>query len=103
MTRRELRQVHSLLREIEEEEERRYTNAAYSLFRDDCAVLDRYREQLSGIAAWIDQIDDSLTRRAFRLRYIDGMSWLRVSSRLGYSCPDGARKLCQRYLDAQEK
>ena len=96
MTRRELRQVHSLLREIEEEEERRYTNAAYSLFRDDCAVLDRYREQLSGIAAWIDQIDDSLTRRAFRLRYIDGMSWLRVSSRLGYSCPDGARKLCQR-------
>ena len=98
MTTWELRQFHSLLREVEEEERRRNYLAVYSLFDDDHDVIDRYREQLRTVNQWIARIEDSMTRRAFRLRYVDGLPWAAVSQRLGYTCEAGARKLCQRYL-----
>ena len=85
MQRDRLKQMRSLILEIEEEEERRYKCGAYSLLRE--------------LAAWIDSIPDSQTRRAFRLRYVDGLSWLAVSMRLGYTCEDGARKMIMRYLE----
>lgn len=102
MTKKRLREVHSLMCEIIEEEERRYSNAAWSLFGDDHDVIDRYRERLADLIDWIDQIDDSQTRRAFRLRYVDGLSWLAVGLRLGYGGEAGARKLCARYLEKQK-
>lgn len=98
MNRHELRQVRSLMNEIQEDEWRRDTCAAYSLFAEDDQQAGRYRQAVREIAGWIDQIDDSLTRRAFRLRYLDGLSWAAVSYRLGYGGESGARKLCERYL-----
>ena len=91
MNRDDLRQVRSLIAEIEEDAKRRET------FDDQQAV--RYRERLREIAAWINEIGDSQTRRAFRLRYIDGLPWAAVSFRLGYGGESGARKLCERYLE----
>ena len=79
MQRDRLKQMHSLILEIEEEEERRYKCGAYSLLGDDRDAVNQ-------------------TRRAFRLRYVDGLSWLAVSMRLGYACEDGARKMIMRYL-----
>lgn len=98
MTRQRLRQFNSIMAEIMEEEGRRERLGVYSLFGDDHAVIDRYRGELSDIMDWIGQIPDSLTRRAFRMRYIDGLPWIAVSCKLGYSSESGARQLCARYL-----
>lgn len=99
MQRDRLKQMRSLILEIEEEEERRYKCGAYSLLGDDRDAVKRYGGELRELAAWIDSIPDSQTRRAFRLRYVDGLSWLAVSMRLGYTCEDGARKMIMRYLE----
>lgn len=99
MQRDRLKQMHSLILEIEEEEERRYKCGAYSLLGDDRDAVKRYGGELRELAAWIDSIPDSQTRRAFRLRYVDGLGWLDVAVRMGYSSPDGPRKVCERYLE----
>lgn len=103
MQREQLRQVRSLLLEIEEEERRRYELGAWSLFHDDRAALARNAGTVREIAAWIEQIPDSLTRRAFKLRYVDGLSWAAVSLRMGYRCEDGARKVCERFLERESR
>ena len=67
MQRDRLKQMRSLILEIEEEEERRYKCGAYSLLGDDRDAVKRYGGELRELAAWIDSIPDSQTRRAFRL------------------------------------
>ena len=98
MLRHRLKQMYSLILEIEEEEERRQKMGAYSLFGDEDEKLSRYGDELRELAAWIDSIPDSQTRRIFRLRYVDGQPWAAVSMRTGYSSADGARKVVERYL-----
>lgn len=99
MRREQLRQVRSLLMEIEEEERRRETLGAWSLFHDDAAARARNENTLREIGAWIEQIPDSLTRRAMKLRYLDGLSWTAVSLQMGYASEAGARMLAERYLE----
>ena len=99
MNRDDLRQARSLIAEMEEDIQRRERFAAYSLFVEDEQLAKRCRERFREIAAWINEIGDSQTRRAFRLRYIDGLPWAAVSFRLGYGGESGARKLCERYLE----
>ena len=103
MTAAELRQFVSLIEEIEEEERRRESIAAYSLFGDDREMVERYRDKIEEIAGWINSIGDSITRRAFKLRYIDGLPWSAVSARMGYTSEGGARMICMRYLNQEEK
>lgn len=100
MIRREtLKQVKSMILEIEEEERRRHELGAWSLFGDDAAFRERNMEQIETVRAWILEIPDSVTRRAFLLRYVDGMHWWEVAARMGYVSPDGPRKICERYLE----
>lgn len=101
MLRLRLKQMYSLILEIEEEEERRQKMGAYSLFGDEEEKLLRYGDELRELAGWIDGIPDSQTRRIFRLRYVDGLPWAAVSMRAGYSSVDGARKVAERYLKKQ--
>lgn len=118
MTRETLRQYEHLLSELEEEQlrlarQRRHaklaaeTLGAYSLFGDDgLAELERlvlehtarHGKELADIRLWIETIRDSQTRRAFKLRYVDGRSWSDVSRIMGYTDESGARKICERYL-----
>ena len=103
MQRETLRQINSLLMEIEEEERRRYELGAWSLFHDDGAARERNTDTIRTIAGWIESIPDSRVRRAFTLRYVDGLSWTRVAMRMGYQSPDGPRKLCARYLGKESQ
>lgn len=103
MTREQLKQFNSMMAEIMEEERRRDELGAYSLFGDDSEALEKYRDELRSIRAWIGQIPDSLTRRAFMLRYVDGLAWCTVSCRLGYGSESGARVLCERYLRGERE
>ncbi|MCC8065209.1 MAG: hypothetical protein LIO78_08360 [Clostridiales bacterium] len=52
---------------------------------------------------YIADIDDSLTRMIFRLRFVNGLSWQQVATSVGGgNTADGMRKRVKRYLE-QEK
>lgn len=46
--------------------------------------LDKIEQEAAGIRKWIDDIEDAVTRKVFRLYYIDGMSWAEVAKQIGY-------------------
>lgn len=46
--------------------------------------LDKIEQEEAGIRKWIDDIEDAVTRKVFRLYYIDGMSWAEVAKQIGY-------------------
>lgn len=114
MTKDRLKQVESLVCELEEERERVAREARHHkrieetygvgcLFGRD--ALDAARDRLQAIEAecdtvrqWIDSVSDSMTRRALRLRYLDGKSWSECARRMGYADESGPRKLVERYL-----
>lgn len=51
------------------------------------------------IENFIDNIEDSLTRRIFRLRFIEGFNWVRVAIGVGgNNTPDGVRMSVKRFL-----
>ena len=105
VTKDRLRQIESLVCELEEERERFAREARHHkrieetygvgcLFGRD--ALDAARDRLQAIEAecqderdtvrqWIDNVSDSMTRRALRLRYLDGKSWSECARRMGYA------------------
>ncbi len=105
VTKDRLRQIESLVCELEEERERFAREARHHkrieetygvgcLFGRD--ALDAARDRLQAIEAecqderdtvrqWIDSVSDSMTRRALRLRYLDGKSWSECARRMGYA------------------
>lgn len=51
------------------------------------------------IDAWINDIEDALTREIFRLRYINGLKWRDVAQRLGGgNTENGIKSIHHRYL-----
>ena len=77
------------------------------LFGMDCleAAKTRVRElsaqredEVAEIRIWVERIPDSLTRRAFKLRFLDGLPWGEIARRMGYRSDSGPRMLCARYL-----
>lgn len=51
------------------------------------------------IENFIDNIEDSLTRRIFRLRFIEGMNWKQISVQIGGGNTDiSLRQMMCRYL-----
>ncbi len=51
---------------------------------------------------YIAQIDDSLTRQIFELRFAECMQWAEIAEAVHMSI-DGVKKRCYRYLDAEDK
>lgn len=118
MTRERLRQVESLILELEEERERFTREARHHKWMEEVygvgclfgeQAFETARERLDRIEAccwderdtvrqWIDSVSDSMTRRALRLRYLDGKSWSECARRMGYADESGPRKLVERYL-----
>ncbi len=98
MNRDTLKQITHLLAEIHEEERRKEMFGAWSLFDEDGSTAKKNAEKIKDIRAWIYNIPDAAIRRAFSLRYLDGLSWCAVAVRMGYVSPDAPRKICDRYL-----
>lgn len=98
MTKAKLKQIRSLIFEMEEEKERQYILGAWSLLNDTQEQIKKNKQSLNLLLAWIDEVPDVLVRRAIKLRFVDGKSWTEVSLKMGYTSPDGARKLVSRYL-----
>lgn len=115
MTLRELSQLRYLRREVDLDRERlaglvreRPASAAHaSEIAEKCGQIVVKMEQRIAerdrLEAYIAAIDDSLTRQAFKLRFMDGLSWRAVAYRIGGgNTADGIRKRCQRYVRRQE-
>ncbi len=62
----------------------------------------RCEEMKLEIEKFISEIPDSLTRRVFQLRYIDGFEWLYISRQIGGYEESYARKKHERYLEGLE-
>lgn len=57
----------------------------------DWQLYERRQRQLEDkkakckvVEGWIDAIEDGQTRCVFKMRYIDGMSWTKISAKTGY-------------------
>ena len=51
------------------------------------------------IESFIENIEDSLTRRIFRLHFKEGKNWVQVAMQLGgNNTPDGVRKKADRFF-----
>lgn len=62
----------------------------------------RCMELLGALYAFIDDIDDSLTRQIITYRYIDGETWQRVARRIGEADEQYPRRIHNRFLETAE-
>ena len=47
-------------------------------------ILEHRKAQVSAVEQWINGIEDGQIRCVFRMRYINGMSWVKIAERTGY-------------------
>ena len=75
---------------------------------DLSAILDAKEVQCiherSRLLRWINDIDDSLTRQIFTLRFVNGCNWVQVAASISDSYTDGyVKNLCYRFLKESER
>lgn len=112
-TKEELKNIRSLRREIEEgrahladiEAGSRgsmwYASEEYRLAVKDS--IDRLNDTLLRLYKFINQIEDSRTRRVFAMHYIYGWSWQKIAFQIEASSESTPRLLHSRYLEKLPK
>lgn len=73
----------------------------WKLYEHRQGVLERRKAQVAAAEQWIDAIEDGQTRYVFRMRYKDGMGWVKIAAKTGYAGnPDYPRKYIRdKYLE----
>lgn len=100
MTLRELNQLWYLRREIELDRERlavlvRERPSSAAQMEEIAAKMEQHIAERDRLEAYIAAVGDSLTRQAFTLRFMDGLSWRAVAYRIGGgNTADEIRKRC---------
>lgn len=56
----------------------------WSLYEHRQEVLERRKAQVAAVEQWINNISEGQARCVFRMRYIEGQSWVRIAERTGY-------------------
>ncbi len=56
----------------------------WELYKHRKRVLERREAQVAAVNKWITGIEDGQTRWVFKMRYIEGMSWMRIAEKTGY-------------------
>lgn len=56
----------------------------WALYERRKGILERRKAQVTAAEQWIGNIQDGQTRCVFRMRYIDGMSWVKIAEKTGY-------------------
>ena len=110
MTNDELAQLHYLRREIEMDTprlknlERDLRRTRWpDLIRDIRDIIEAKRQrcvaQRDTMEQYISSIQDFYIQQIFTLRYVEDLSWLKVSLRLGgVNTPENLRMITSRYL-----
>lgn len=62
--------------------------------------LEQKQAKAEAVEKWIDSIEDGQARCIFRMRYIDGMNWVKIAMKTGYGGNDDypRRHIRDRYL-----
>ena len=103
MTLKELYEYRELDREIAEDQVRLESIKAVggcddSLVREISEKIRRRNSKLRRIYIFVERIPDAHTRRIFKLRFIDGLSWNCLAHKIGGTTADAARMTVKRYL-----
>jgi len=56
----------------------------WPLFEHRQKVLERRKAQVEAVEQWINGIQEGQTRCVFRMRYIEGQSWVKIADKTGY-------------------
>lgn len=56
----------------------------WPLYEHRLKVLDNKKEKVKFVEQWINSIEDGQTRCIFRMRYMEGMNWIKIASKTGY-------------------
>lgn len=56
----------------------------FDLYEHRKGVLEHRKEQVKAVEQWIKGIEDGQIRCVFRMRYINGMSWVKIAEKTGY-------------------
>lgn len=56
----------------------------YDLYERRKGVLERREAQVKAVEQWIESIEEGQVRCVFRMRYINGMSWVKIAEKTGY-------------------
>lgn len=56
----------------------------WPLYEHRKKVLERKKEEQRAVREWIKSIEDGQTRCVFRMRYIEGMEWVKIAAQTGY-------------------
>lgn len=56
----------------------------WGLYEHRKKVLKHRELQVQAVEQWVKNIEDGQTRCIFRMRYIDGMSWVKIAKKVGY-------------------
>lgn len=50
-----------------------------------CSQLDEKEQEANEILRWVEDIEDVITQKVFKLFYIDNYNWLEVAKQTGYA------------------
>lgn len=56
----------------------------WPLYEHRQKVIERKKEKIKAVEDWINSIEDGQTRCIFKMRYIEGMNWVKIASKTGY-------------------
>ena len=103
MTLKELYEFRDLDQEITEDRARLESiknNGDYdtTLAKEIADKIKRRNAKLRRIYIFVERIPDAHTRRIFKLRFIDGLSWNSLAHKIGGTTADAARMTVKRYL-----
>lgn len=67
------------------------------------ADLEYKKDRVKAVEDWILAIEDGQTRVVFKMHYIDGMTWEKISAKIGYAGNPDYPRICirDRYLKEQ--
>lgn len=66
-------------------------------------ALDIKKEEAKAVKKWIESIEDGQTRCIFRMRYIDGIEWVKIAMKTGYGGSHDSPRKCIRDAYLKEK
>lgn len=65
---------------------------------------DRLWEERERLERWIAGIEDSVTRKIFTLRFVEGKKWMQVANEMGgNNTEEAVRSMARRYVKRQNK
>ena len=68
----------------------------WPLYERRCQILERRKDQVQAAEEWINAIPEGQVRCVFRMRYIDGMSWVHIAEKTGYGGNPDYVRVCIR-------